>query len=93
MFSRLMNFLAISGFFWVFGLGGLICPVCNDFLSRIVEWRHDELVVDIFCEMCGEYNMVISIPLGEDEFPFLGEGEELKRIAKIKVVEYGSLEE
>ena len=37
--------------------------------------------------------MVISIPLGEDEFPFLGEGEELKRIAKIKVVEYGSLEE
>lgn len=75
------------------GLGKLLCPVCDDFLSKVVEWRDDELIVDIFCEMCGEYNMVISIPLAEDEFPFLVEGEELDRIARIKVVEYGSSEE
>jgi len=76
-------------------LGELICPICGGILSKIVEWRDDKLVVDIFCEseMDDEYNMVISIPLSEDELPFLKEGEELERTAKIKVIKYGSLEE
>ena len=71
----------------------LYCPVCGDYLSKTVEWDEDGyLLVDIFCENCGEFDMTIHIDLKQSEFRRLKEGDKIERKAILKVIEYGELE-
>lgn len=69
----------------------LICPVCGDYLSKTVEWGRGKLNIEIFCEMCGEFDMLITINLSRSEFKKLKKNDKLERKAVIKVLEYGEL--
>ena len=57
----------------------LYCPVCEDYLSKTIEWdEEDYLLIDIFCENCGEFNMTIHIDLNHSEFEGLKEGDKVE---------------
>ena len=69
----------------------LICPVCGDPLSKAVEWGRGKLNIEIFCETCGEYDMLITINLSRSEFKRLKKNDKLERKAIIKVLEFGEI--